>query len=40
MNANAALAADTHWAKQVDKASSAFAPDPSTTETLIYRRFA
>jgi hypothetical protein len=35
-----AMAADEDWAKFVDKAASVYAPDPSATMSLIYRRFA
>jgi hypothetical protein len=38
--ASQAIAADTHFAKQVDKAGSVYAADPSATNSLIYRRFA
>jgi hypothetical protein len=38
--AQQAIAADTHFAKQVDKAGSVYASDPSATSTLIHRRFA
>jgi hypothetical protein len=38
--AQEAMAADAEWAKQVDKAGSAFASEPGVTTQLIHRRFA
>jgi hypothetical protein len=38
--AQQAIASDTSWGKDIDKAASAYSSDPSATNTLIFRRFA
>jgi hypothetical protein len=39
-SAQQAMAEDPHWAKQVDKAAAVYSADPSSTVSLIHRRFA